>query len=169
MGLQSLMLSRDAEVLRVMRRVLDEYGIEVEVCADAAIANQTLAQRKFDAVFVDCDDVEGAHQVLTDVRKGASNKRSVVLAIVNGVTTMRAAFEMGANFVLDKPLTVDRMGKSVRVARGSAGNDDPGAAAVLPPAGGFCGVADSGAGEAGEGHGHQLERRRNVRPVEKAA
>jgi hypothetical protein len=31
---------------------------------------------------------------------------------------MRAAFEMGANFVLDKPLTMDRMGKSVRVARG---------------------------------------------------
>jgi len=42
---------------------------------------------------------------------------------VNGVTTLQQAFEMGANFVLDKPLAADRLNRSLRAAQGLMANE----------------------------------------------
>jgi CheY-like chemotaxis protein len=54
---------------------------------------------------VDCDDLQGGLSVLESLRKGPSNKNSVTFAILNGNTTTRKAFELGANFVLQKPIS----------------------------------------------------------------
>jgi len=81
-------------------------------------ATQLLAKRKFDAIVVDCDDVEGAPEVLRELRKSPSNKRAMAFAVINGSTTVKDAFEMGANFVLDKPLTAERALRSFRAAHG---------------------------------------------------
>jgi hypothetical protein len=39
------------------------------------------------------------------LRKSASNKNSVTFAILNGGTSTQQAFQMGANFVLQKPIS----------------------------------------------------------------
>jgi hypothetical protein len=39
------------------------------------------------------------------LRKSASNKNTVTFAILNGGTTTKQAFQMGANFVLQKPIS----------------------------------------------------------------
>ena len=57
-------------------------------------------------MLVDCDDVQGALGVLESLRKSASNKNSVTFAIVNGATSTQQAFKMGANFVLQKPISM---------------------------------------------------------------
>jgi len=44
--------------------------------------------------------------------------KTIGFAIVNGVTTVQEAFEMGANFVLDKPLAAERLTRSLRAAQG---------------------------------------------------
>ena len=54
---------------------------------------------------MDCDDLKGALSVLESLRKSASNKNSVTFAILNGSTTTQQAFQMGANFVLQKPIS----------------------------------------------------------------
>jgi CheY-like chemotaxis protein len=105
MTLDSLLVSRDSDVVRVLQTTLDKLSIAIEVSAGARSGGETLAKSKYDAVIVDCDDLQGGVEVLRSLRKTASNKSAVSFAILNGKTTTQQAFEMGANFVLQKPLT----------------------------------------------------------------
>src|SRR5713101_668722 len=106
MTLESLLLSRDAEVVRVLRPTLEKLAIEVEICQEAKKATEILIAEKFDAVIVDCDDLRGGLEVLQGLRTTPSNKNSVTFAVLNGKkTTTQEAFSMGVNFVLQKPIT----------------------------------------------------------------
>jgi len=105
MLLESLLVSRDAEVVRVLRPTLEKLAIEVEVCRGARSGNEILLSEKFDAVIVDCDDLHDGLQVLENLRRGTSNRNSVAFALVNGSTSTQKAFQLGANFVLPKPVS----------------------------------------------------------------
>ncbi len=103
--LESLLVCRDTDVVRVLRPTLEKLSIDVEVSAAARSGAEILSSAKFDAVIVDCDDLQGGVDVLRSLRQNSSNKTSVSFAILNGKTTTKQAFEMGANFVLQKPIT----------------------------------------------------------------
>jgi CheY-like chemotaxis protein len=118
MVLQSLLLCRDPDTLRIFRRALDDLGISLEVATTAESALERLDRNKFDAIVVDCDDVAGGTEVLTGIQQTPSNKRALAIALINGTTSMRAAFEMGAHFALDKPVTLERMHRALRAAHG---------------------------------------------------
>jgi hypothetical protein len=105
MGLKSLLLSRDPQVIEILRATLTTLSIGVEICSGTAPGNRILSSEKFDGVIVDCDDLQGGLGVLEGLRKGASNKNSVSVAILNGRTRTHCAFELGANFVLQKPIS----------------------------------------------------------------
>ena len=105
MLLESLLVSRDPEVVRVLRPALEKLAIEVEVCGGALSGREILLSEKFDAVIVDCDDLHDGLPLLGDLRRGTSNRNSVAFAILNGNTTTQKAFELGANFVLQKPVS----------------------------------------------------------------
>jgi CheY-like chemotaxis protein len=106
MTLESLLLSRDAEVVRVLRPTLEKLSIDVEICQEAKKATEILIAEKFDAVIVDCDDLRGGLEVLQGLRTTPSNKNSVTFAVLNGKkTTTQEAFAMGVNFVLQKPIS----------------------------------------------------------------
>jgi CheY-like chemotaxis protein len=105
MELESLLLSRDPQVIRVLRPTLEKLSIDVEVCRGACSGSEILSSEKFDAVIVDCDDLQGGVEVLEGLRQGTSNKNSIAFAIVNGKTTTQKAFQLGANFVLQKPIS----------------------------------------------------------------
>ena len=106
MHLESLLVCRDSEVVRVLRPTLEKLSIDVAVSAAAKSGSEVLTSAKFDAVIVDCDDLQGGIDVLRSLRQTPSNKTSVSFAILNGKTTTHQAFEMGANFVLQKPVSV---------------------------------------------------------------
>lgn len=92
--------------MRVIRPTLENLSIEVELCHEARAGANILISDKFDAVIVDCDDLNGGLAVLQGLRKTPSNKNSVAFAILNGKkTTTQEAFGMGANFVLQKPIS----------------------------------------------------------------
>ena len=106
MTLESLLLSQDPELVRVLRPTLEKMSIDVEVCHDVRAGSDILISDKFDAVIVDCDDLGGGLAVLQGLRNTPSNKNSVAFAVLNGKrTTMQEAFSMGANFVLQKPIS----------------------------------------------------------------
>jgi CheY-like chemotaxis protein len=105
MHLQSLLLSGDAEIVRVLRPTLEKLSINMEVCRVARSANDVLCSEKFDAVIVDCDDVREGIDVLRGLRNTPSNRTSVAFALLNGSTTTQQAFDLGANFVLQKPIS----------------------------------------------------------------
>jgi len=99
-------LSQDPELVRVIRPTLEKLSIDVEVCHDARSGSDILISDKFDAVIVDCDDLTGGLALLQGLRNTPSNKNSVAFAILNGKrTTTQDAFGMGANFVLQKPIS----------------------------------------------------------------
>jgi DNA-binding response OmpR family regulator len=105
MNLESLLISRDAALLEVLRPTLEKIAVDIQACGDITPASDLLAKRKFDAVIVDCDDLEGGADLLKALRDTQSNARSVVFAVLNGKTSTQVAFQSGANFVLQKPLT----------------------------------------------------------------
>src|SRR6202035_1362843 len=106
MTLESLILSRDAEVVRILRPTLEKLSIDVEICQEAKKASEILLSEKFDAVIVDCDDLQGGREVLQCLRSTPSNKNSITFAVLNGKkTTTQEAFGMGVNFVLQKPIS----------------------------------------------------------------
>lgn len=104
-NLESLLISRDAALLGVLRPTLEKLSVEVEVCSGAQTGGDLLGKRKFDAVIVDCDDMQGGIDILKGLRKTQSNATSVAFAVLNGKTSTQEAFQIGANFVLQKPLT----------------------------------------------------------------
>jgi len=105
MQLESLLLSRDPEVIRVVQPALEKLSIDVEVCRGVNSGQEILRTERFDAIIIDCDDLKGAQGVLEGLRKSVSNRNSATFAIVNGSTTTQQAFKMGANFVLQKPIS----------------------------------------------------------------
>jgi DNA-binding response OmpR family regulator len=106
MNLETLLISRDAGLLGVLRPVLEKISIDLQVCAGGPPGNDLLAKRKFDAVIIDCDDVQNGFDLLRTLRQTESNAKTVSFAVVNGKTTTQQAFQSGANFVLQKPLTL---------------------------------------------------------------
>jgi CheY-like chemotaxis protein len=117
MSLQSLVFCPDEKIVRVLRRVLSDLEIAVERCSDADSAIRKLTRQRFEAVIVDCSDEDVASQVLKSARSAPCNKRAVAVAIVDGTTKLRSAFELGAHFVLYKPISSERAKASFRAVR----------------------------------------------------
>jgi CheY-like chemotaxis protein len=115
---QALLLSRDPDVLRVMRRLLDEASVHPQVSYSPAQATGLLRRLKFDSVIVDCEDPDRASEFLSFLRNAPSSRRAIAIALLGGPATVPAAFRMGANFALDKPLSLEHAARCLRAARG---------------------------------------------------
>jgi len=116
-GLQSLLLCTDDTIVRVLRRVLSELEIGVEQCSDLDGTVQKMTRQRFEAVIVDCTSHELAAKVLKGVRNAPANKRAVIIAIIDGQNAAKGATELGAHFVLFKPLSIERTRSSFRAVR----------------------------------------------------
>lgn len=116
MGLKSLVLCSDEKIVRVLRRVLGDLDIELELCADADSALYRLTRRRFEGIIVDCD-APGASQVLRSARSAPCNKQAVAVAVVQPAVGLREVFGLGAHFVLYKPVSSERAKSSFRAAR----------------------------------------------------
>src|SRR5277367_191235 len=117
MSLQALVLCSDDKIIRVLRRVLSDLEIGVELCTDADSAVRRLTRYRFEAVVVDCLDEDMAAKVLSSVRSAPCNKRAIAVAMIDGQKAVRSAFALGAHFVLYKPISAERARTSFRAAR----------------------------------------------------
>src|SRR5436853_1973912 len=114
MPLRALLLSRDTSVVATLRRLLEDLSIQVDVFANAGSALEIARRQKYEALLLEVDDVEGARDLLAQVRNVPFNRNSILFGITHRRTSFRTAFEQGANFVLEKPLAPDRALRSVR-------------------------------------------------------
>ena len=115
--LQSLLLCTDDSVVRVLRRVLTDLEIGVEHCTDVDSAIQRLTRQRFEAVIVDCTTKEIAAKILKGAHSAPANKRAIAVAIIDGQSALKSAFELGAHFVLFKPISLERTKASFRSVR----------------------------------------------------
>lgn len=116
MGLKSLLLCSDEKIVRVLRRVLGDLDIELELCSDADSALYRLTRRRFEGIIVD-SEAPAASQVLRSARSAPCNKQAVAVAIVHPALGLKDVFGLGAHFVLYKPVSSERAKSSFRAAR----------------------------------------------------
>ncbi len=116
MTLKSLLLCSDDKIVRVLRRTLGDLDIGVEHCANAEKALRHLTRDRYEAIIVDCAG-PGAADVLRGARTAPCNKRAVAVAILDPETGLRSAFDIGAHFILYKPVSAERAKSSFRAAR----------------------------------------------------
>jgi c-di-GMP-binding flagellar brake protein YcgR len=116
MGLKSLLLCSDEKIVRVLRRVLGDLDIEVDLCSNSDTALRKLTRQRFEGIIADLSD-RGAIEVLRSARSAPCNKQAVAVAIVEPTIGLKAVFEIGAHFVLYKPVSSERAKSSFRAAR----------------------------------------------------
>ena len=116
MNLKSLVLCSDEKIVRVLRRVLGDLDIDVDLCPDGDSALRKLTRQRFEAIIVDVTDSR-ASDVLRSARSAPCNKQAVAVAIVEAAVGLKAVFAVGAHFVLYKPVSSERAKSSFRAAR----------------------------------------------------
>jgi CheY-like chemotaxis protein len=109
MDLECLLLTEDATLLSAIRAQFAEFDLGLIMRKDAASAIELSKRRHLDGFVIDCDDVPGGAEVLGNIRSNPANRRPVILAVLNGATSISQAFEMGANFILGKPVQEGRL------------------------------------------------------------
>jgi response regulator RpfG family c-di-GMP phosphodiesterase len=118
MSAKALILSRDEKLVQAFTRAF--AGISIVTDSDQQVGNtlRLLSKNKYDAVVVDCDHSADAADVLLAIRSARSNKKAIVFAVLQGHLMRKGATDSGANFIVEKPLTQDKVLRSVRAAHG---------------------------------------------------
>ena len=117
MTLSALLVCVDEVAAQVLRRVLEELAIGVEVCPDFARASIRLAQDRFDVIIVDGESTAEVIALLRETRMSRLNEATLAVVVVSGQETIREMFSLGVNFILYKPVAYERALSSLRAAR----------------------------------------------------
>jgi CheY-like chemotaxis protein len=117
MTLTSLLVCADEAAVQELRRVLEELGIQVELCADPVRAAVRLAQERFDLIILDCKKQSDVTALLQESRSSRVNNQSLAVVVVAGQESIREMFALGVNFVLYKPVSYERVLSTLRAAQ----------------------------------------------------
>jgi DNA-binding response OmpR family regulator len=111
MPFETLIISTDSEAMKVLKPELTKLGTKLHYSGGAQ-ARDLLKRKKFDAIIVDCD--EGGCLFLQQLTDNASNKAAVKFAMAKGKADAKSAFDLGANFILNKPLSKSSVSKLLK-------------------------------------------------------
>ena len=117
MNLKSLLLSSDEKTVRILRRVLGDLEIDVEHCSSPDDAICRFTRQRFEAIIADAANLEDAGNLLRAAKAAPVNKRALTVVLVESPVGLKGGFELGAHFVLHKPLAVERAKASFRAVR----------------------------------------------------
>src|SRR6202049_2044193 len=109
MALECLLVTCDFNLLAQIKSIINTYAASLDLRQDSVSAIELAARRHWDGLVIDCDDVAGGTEVLAKVRSSRSNKETVLVAVVNSSTSVATALDLGANFVLRKPIQETRL------------------------------------------------------------
>jgi TonB family protein len=135
MANRALLLCGDEKAVLAITQILDELEISFEHSSEPPFALKRLANRHFDLLIVDCDNVQNATQVFNSARSSNLNKASIAIAIVEGKAGVPIAFRLGASLVLTKPVSLEQARNTLRTGVGMTRKDAPEAkapASVVP-------------------------------------
>ncbi|HVO61063.1 MAG TPA: PilZ domain-containing protein [Terriglobales bacterium] len=121
--MRCLLLSEDEQSVAVLRRLLHDLEIEVEHYTDPHTAIGDLVRGIFDSIIVDTDDAAGAGLVLQTLRSLPSSKARLVIALASVHRAAHLGFGAGAHLAIYKPVSVDRLGLTIRAVRNLIARD----------------------------------------------
>jgi CheY-like chemotaxis protein len=117
MTLTSMLVCADASAVQVLRHVLEELGVQVELCPDVVRAGVRLAQQRFDLIILDCERQADVITLLGESRSSRLNESTLAVVVVAGQESIREMFSLGVNFVLYKPVSHERALSTLRAAQ----------------------------------------------------
>src|ERR1700722_11901131 len=109
MGLHCLVVTSDPTLLGQIKANFSARGVSLDLRQDSASAVEFASRRHWDGLIIDCDDVTGGMEALVHVRNSCSNRETLIVAVVSGSTSKETARDLGANFVLSKPIEESRL------------------------------------------------------------
>jgi CheY-like chemotaxis protein len=109
MALDCLVVTCDPTLLGQIKANFSARGASLDLRQDSASAVELASRRHWDGLIIDCDDVAGAKEALVTMRSCRSNQQTLIIAVLNGSTSAEAALDMGANFILSKPIEESRL------------------------------------------------------------
>jgi CheY-like chemotaxis protein len=109
MAFECLLISRDANVVCMVNKLLDNLSINTNICLSSSKALDQLTQGSADLVIVDWED--DSAELIGNIRKSRGWQKPTVLAVspANGPV-------LGADVLLRKPVTLEECAKSLRAA-----------------------------------------------------
>jgi CheY-like chemotaxis protein len=109
MGVECLVVTCDTTLLDHIMAGMSGRRASLDLRQDSASAIELASRRHLDGLVIDCDDVHGGTEALARVRSSRSNKLSTIFAVVNHLTSAETALDLGANFVICKPIQETRL------------------------------------------------------------
>jgi CheY-like chemotaxis protein len=117
MTLSTLLVCSDAAAVDVLRRVVEELGMKLELCSDVARGAVRLAQERFDLIVLNCKTPRDAIGLLLGSRASRLNDSTLAVVVVEGQENIREMFSLGVNFVVYKPVAYESALISLRAAQ----------------------------------------------------
>src|SRR5258705_6638147 len=119
MDLRVLVVCPDPDSATLLSTVLVDMGITAEHTPSISHGLERLQDESFDAVILDYRADQSSEEFLTKLRQTRTRSRNTLLvAILDADFSARPLFGLGANFVLYRPLSLERTRLSLRAARG---------------------------------------------------
>lgn len=118
MDLRVFVVCPDQDSASLLTPVLDEMGMAVEHTPSITRGLQLLGEEHFDAVIFDYRADQTSEEFLARLRQSPKNRAATLIAIVDADFNARPIFGLGANFVLYRPLSLERTRLSLQAARG---------------------------------------------------
>lgn len=118
----SLLITSDANAVRVVGRVFKDLEVECEHSTDSKAALGVIAKRRYDAVVID-DSMDGARTILEWLIEAPGYSKSVRILLAEAQCNAGAAFKAHAQVVLYKPLSSERVRHALRAVRNLMARD----------------------------------------------
>ena len=112
----ALVFSSDGNAVRLLRDALLEADLAVDHCRDAASTIENLGTEKYSAIIIDASDHRERDGILRQLRCTPLNKDALAVVVLGTQKHAAAAFSLGANFLLYRPLSAERVRSSLRAA-----------------------------------------------------
>jgi DNA-binding NarL/FixJ family response regulator len=113
---RALFFSADANAVAVLKQVLADMEIAGEECRDSAECQAKVHSARYEVIVIDSPDPAVSDALLQQARLSATNKNTLLINLVDAQSSVKNAFRLGANFVLYRPLSVERARASLRAA-----------------------------------------------------
>ena len=119
MDLRVLVVCPDQDSANLLSTVLTEMAVVAEHTPSISRGLERLRDQSFDAVILDYRADPSSEEFLAKLRQTRNkNHKTLLIAILDADFSARPVFGLGANFVLYRPLSLERTRLSLRAARG---------------------------------------------------
>jgi ActR/RegA family two-component response regulator len=113
-----LLVSPSSLTMYQLAKSAHRFDMSVQVCTEVRTALDLVNRQKFDAVTVDLTLGQHATAILRETRSSPANRTAVAFAISSTLDQSADAFRAGSSFVLERPLSLDSIRRTLHAAHG---------------------------------------------------